>query len=257
MKISKELKAAIEAAKEAGKILNRYFDADFKVERKSDASPVTIADREAEKKIVSVIRKHFPDHNFLCEEFSYKKTDSEFTWIIDPLDGTKNFVRGVPFFGTIIALEKNGRILAGVINIPLLNMLGYATKGRGASVNGKRAKASKVNDLSASFLSFGAPKTLYKIGYGNQFLELVKKCDSTRGFGSPVEYLLIAQGSLEIQLDGLVKPWDIAAGKIIIEEAGGRVTDLEGKNTIYSGNALSTNGKLHDEVLKILAKSTN
>lgn len=250
----KELKVAIKAAKEAGKIINGYFDSNLKVEKKADNSPVTIADKETEKKIVSIIRKHFPDHNFLGEEFQYQHTDSKYKWIIDPIDGTKNFVRGVPFFGPCIGLEKKGEIIAGVIYIPKINLFGYASKGKGTFINGKKVRTSKISNLANSYFIFNAPKTIQKDGLWDNFSKLILKVDSSRSTGSPMSYLFVAQGSADIFLDGKVSPWDVAAPKIIIEEAGGRFTDFNGKDTIYSGNALATNGLLHDEVLEMLNK---
>ena len=248
--MNKELEIAIKAAKESGKVLMKYFNKNVKAEKKSDNSPVTVADRESEKKIVSIIKKYFPDHNFLCEEFNYKKTDSPYKWIIDPLDGTRNFVRGNSIFGSFIALEKEGKIIAGAVNMPAMNIFCYASLGNGAFLNGKRAKVSGISKLKDAYLSFGDIKNFLK-EYHNQFTKLVNSCDFNRGYGDALHYLLLAQGSWDIALE-FVKPWDIAALKIIIEEAGGKVTDLKGNDSIYSGNALATNGKLHDESLKIL-----
>lgn len=250
----KELKVAIQAAQEAGKILNRYFNSGLKVERKPDNTPVTRADREAEKKIVSTIRKHFPDHNFLCEEFQYKETDSPFRWIIDPLDGTKNFVRKVPIFATFIALEKGSKIVLGVINMPQLSTFAYAAKGRGTFINGKKVRVSRIKNIEESFFVFGDIDKLYNKGYGKEFSELIGKSARHRGFGQQLGYALVAQGSADFLVDTNLKPWDIAAGKIIVEEAGGRLTDFEGNDTVYSGNCIATNGILHDQVLNIINK---
>lgn len=248
----KELEVAIRAAKESEKIINRYFDSSFRVERKADKSPVTKADKDAEKKIVSVIRKEFPDHNFLCEEFSYEKTDSEFTWLIDPIDGTKDFVRRVPFFGTFIALKKKNISIAGVVNLPKLGILAYAAKGKGAFVSGKRVKVSNIKKIEDSFLVFGNINKLYKQGYGSQLFQLAAKCERHRGFGQQLGTIFLAQGHVDINIETASNPWDLAAPKIIIEEAGGKVTDFEGNPEIHSGNYVATNGKLHEEVLKIL-----
>src|SRR3989338_6966442 len=154
----KELQVAIEAAKESGKILGKYFRTNLKVERKPDMSPVTIADKESERKIVSVIKKYFPDHNFLGEEFSYKKTKSEFRWIIDPLDMTKNFIRGIPFFSNFIGLERKGKIIAGVISMPAMGILAYAGLGKGTFINGEKAEVSAKNVISGALLLFANDK---------------------------------------------------------------------------------------------------
>ncbi len=247
----KELNVAIKAAKEAGKIINRYFDSNLKVEIKADNSPVTVADKEAEKKIVSVIKKHFPDHNFLGEEFTYQQTDSEYKWIIDPIDGTKNFIRKVPFFGTFIALEKNNKIITGVVHLPKMNILAYATKGKGCFINGKKAKVSRISRLEDAFFVYGDIDEYYSKNYDKELMKMVAKCARHRGFGQQWGCIFLAQGSVDVDLNLKAKPWDVAAQKIIIEEAGGKLTDIEGKDTIYSGDYLATNKKLHEEVLSI------
>lgn len=254
MKFSKELKIAIKAAKEAGKILNKYFKKNIVIERKSDKSPVTIADKEAEKKIVSIIRKHFPDHNFLCEEFSYEKTDSEFKWIIDPLDGTKNFVRGLKDFGTLIGLEKNGKIVIGVVNLPAINLMAYAAKGKGTFLKGKKVKVACTKQLSESYIEIGDINRMKRKHRDKQLLDLVSRCERHFLSGGPAFYVKIAEGLIDIYVEDGIKPWDIAAGKIIVEEAGGKLTDFEGRDTIYSGNAIATNGILHDGVVKMFRK---
>lgn len=248
----KELEVAIRAAKESGKILQKYFNKGIKINKKPDKSPVTIADKESEKAIILIIKKYFPEHNFLCEEFKYKKTNFPYRWIIDPLDGTRNFVRGMPFFGNCIALEKDGKVIVGVINMPALNLFAYASLGNGAFVNGKRIKVSKINKIEDAFLCFGSIENYLRL-YKNQFYNLIKSCHGHRGFGDTLMFLLLAQGNVDIVLD-MVYPWDIAAAKIVIEEAGGKMTDFKGKNTIYSTNCIATNGKLHNEVLKIFYK---
>ncbi len=249
----KELKVAIEAAKESGKILGSYFRTNLKVHTKADQSPVTKADKESEKKIVSIIREHFQDHNILGEEFSYKKTNSEFKWIIDPLDMTKNFIRGVPFFSNFIALERKGKIIAGVISMPAMNILAYASYGKGSFVNNKKVKVSKIKDISEAFMVFGDIDARGLAPYEKQFFDLINKCKFSRGYGDALGYILLAQGYVDVAFDR-PKPWDIAPGKIIVEEAGGKVTDFAGNDTIYSGNSIATNGMLHDIILEVLKK---
>ncbi|MBI2543481.1 MAG: inositol-phosphate phosphatase [Candidatus Aenigmarchaeota archaeon] len=249
----KELEVAIKAAKESGKILSKYFRTNLKVDRKSDKSPVTIADKESENEIVSIIKESFPEHNFLGEEFSYEKTKSEFTWIIDPLDGTKCFVHGLPFFGNCIGLEKNGKIVAGVINMPEMGTLAFAEKSGGTFVNGKKVKVSDVGTLEDAYVVFGDVDELFRNNYGNRFLQLLGKCQGHRGYADTLGYILLAQGYVDILIDG-PKPWDVAAAKIIVEEAGGKFTDFEGKSTIYSDHTIATNGKIHKNVVDIFGK---
>ncbi len=250
--MSKERKTAIKAAKESGKILMKYYNGKFEIEKKPDNSPVTVADKESEKKIVSTIKKEFQNHNFLGEEFKYDETDSDCRWIIDPLDGTRNFVRKMPFFGNIIALEKNRKIILGVINMPAMRLFAYAEKGKGAFVNGKKVTVSRINDLNNSFVSFGDIGGLRKY-HDTSFFNLIRSCYSHRGFGDTIHFLLLALGYVDIVLDS-GHAWDLSAPKIIIEEAGGKVTDFKGNSTIYGRNCIATNGILHDEVLKLFNK---
>ena len=245
----KEIDVAMKAAGESGKILMRYYKKKFITNMKPDNTPVTNIDRLSEKEIVSIIKKEFPDHNFLGEEFKYTDTCSEFKWIIDPLDGTKQFVRGTPFFGCMIGLERNGKIIAGVVNMPALKIFACASKGKGAFVNGKRAKVSKISNLRESFVTFGEIRKDYP--YTKSLLNLLDCCMTQKGFGDILGYVLLAQGSVDVIVDQPF-PWDIAAVKIIVEESGGKVTDFNGKDTIYSRNTISTNGKLHEDVLKIM-----
>lgn len=249
----KELKVAIKAAKESGKILNKYFRTNLNVDTKDDKSPVTVADKESENKIVSIIKKPFPEHNFLGEEFPYKKTKSEYTWIIDPLDGTKCFVHGLPFFANCIGLEKNGEMILGTVYMPAMNLFAYAEKGKGAFINEKKVRVSDVKILKNAYMVFGDVDEPFTNGYGKEFLQLLRKCQGHRGYGDAIGYILIAQGYADIFLDS-PKPWDVAAAKIIIEEAGGKFTDFKGKSTIYSNHTIATNGKVHKEVIKILAR---
>ncbi len=248
-----ELNVAIKAAKESGKVLMSYHNRNIKINKKADDSPVTIADKESEKRIVSTIKKNFPNHNILAEEDYYKKTDSEYKWIIDPLDGTRNFIRGMPFFGNCIALEKDGKVIVGVINMPALNLFAYASLGNGAFVNGNKVNVSNVSKLKDAFLSFGSPWNFINF-HKNQLTNLINSCYSHRGYGDTLHYILLAQGCVDIAVECDVEPWDIAASKIIVEEACGKVTDFNGNNTIYSGKCIATNGKLHDKVVKIFNK---
>ena len=212
---------------------------------------MTIADKESEKKIVSVIKKYFPDHNFLGEEFSYEKTESKFKWIIDPLDMTRNFIRGIPLFSNFIALERNSKIIVGVISMPGMNIFAYAGLDEGSFVNGKKVKTSNTKSISDAYIVFGDADEKGTMPYTKQFFNLVNSCGQNRGYGDALGYILLAQGHVDIMWDR-PKPWDIAPAKILIEEAGGKVTDFEGNDTIYSGSGIATNGKLHDQVIEIL-----
>jgi histidinol phosphatase-like enzyme (inositol monophosphatase family) len=247
----KELDVAIEASIASSHILKKYFRTNIKFEKKPDASPVTVADKESERKMVSIIRKRFPDHNILGEEFSYEKTDSEFRWIIDPLDMTKNFIRGVPFYSNFVALEWCGKIMAGVINMPELNILAYAGLGKGSFVNNKKVKVSDTKNLKDAYVVYGNIDEKSTAPYTKEIFDLINRCYNNRGYGDALGYVLLAQGFVDIVLDR-PKPWDVAPAKIIIEEAGGKVTDFNGNDTIYSGHSVATNGRLHNEIIEIL-----
>ena len=246
------LQVAIKTSLESGKILRKYFKRGVKSQNKFDGSPVTIADKESERKVVSILRTYFPDHNILGEEFTYKKTDSEFKWIIDPLDMTKNFFRGVPFYSNLIALEKDGKVISGVINLPEINTLAWASLGKGAFVNGRRVHVSKTKTLDQSFIVFGDIDKRATYPYTKGTFNLIDKCRFNRGYGDALGYVLLAKGNVDIMLDR-GKPWDVAPGKIIVEEAGGKFTDYSGKDTIYNKKpSVATNGILHNQALKLL-----
>lgn len=250
----KELDVAIKTAREAGKIMMRYFEKSYSTYTKDDSTPATDADRECERTSVSIIKKHFPDHNFLGEEFKYEKTNSPFCWIIDPIDGTKVFIRKMPYFGCSIGLEKNGKIILGVIYVPMMKMLAFASKGKGAYLNGRRIKVSSTRKIENSYLIMGDIGKLYDKGYGKQLLSLMRKCYGYGGYADLVGLIFVARGNADINLIESHGPWDVAAAKIIIEEAGGKMTDFKGKDTIYSGESIATNGLLHKDVLKIFKK---
>ncbi len=248
--MTNELKVAIEAAKEGSKVALRYFNKTLDIELKSDNSPVTQADKEAEKTIKEVVSRSYPSSSFLAEETVKTSLGADF-WVIDPIDGTKNFIRGLPFWGVEIAYVKNNEIVIGVTYAPCLDELLYAEKGQGAYFNGKKISVSKITKLNEAFLVHGT------INYFEQripqFLKLLRGIYRDRGFGDLYGYGLVAQGKADIMMDARNGPWDIAPFKVIIEEAGGRVTNFEGKDwQLTDSTAVATNGLLHDEVIKIL-----
>ena len=250
--MDKMLEVALEAARAAGAVALHYFSGTFQVERKADRSPVTQADREAEEAIVSVLRSAFPGYGFLGEEFGAQGRQDGARWIIDPIDGTRNFVRGIPFWATLIALEEAREVTLGVIYAPATGELFYARKGQGAYADGKRLSVSAVDHLEDAFLVHGSLKLLHETEYWEGFVRLADATERQRGYGDYHAYTFIARGQAELCVEVDVKPWDLGPIKLLIEEAGGRFTDLAGKPTIYSGNALVSNGRLHDPALAIL-----
>jgi myo-inositol-1(or 4)-monophosphatase len=263
MNAIKHLDVAILAAKEAGKIHKKYFNKDFKIKRKSKSFElVTVADIESEKKIVSIIRDHFKDHNFLCEEKKYKKTKSEYTWIIDPLDGTNNFSFGLPVFSVSIALAKGDEVRAGVVYNVISNELFYAEKDKGAFLNNKKISVSKVDKLKEALFVTG-----FYYHRGNKMvenLETIKKffqknIIGLRRFGSAaLDLCYVACGRITGFWEFELNPWDFAAGKLIVEEAGGKVTGRYGEKTgLDNSFIVAANNKIHNKMVKIINKSSN
>ena len=246
------LDAVTEAARAAGEIALKYYRSGFDVTIKPDLTPVTQADREAEQVIVEILRRAFPDHGFLGEEFG-ERGSRERRFIIDPIDGTKNFVRRIPVWATLIALEEAGEITVGVVHNPVTGELYTARRGGGAFLNGERIRVSDVAEIGEAHLIHAGLGLLRRAGYWDGFVRLVDATDRQRGFGDYLGYALVAEGKAEMYVEVDLKPWDLAPCKIVVEEAGGRFTDLAGTPTIYSGNALATNGRLHDAALAPLA----
>ena len=247
----KALDAAVEAARAAGAIALKYFRGRFEVTLKPDATPVTQADREAERAIVEILGRAFPEHGVLGEEFGGHGS-TEVRWIIDPIDGTKNFVRGIPVWATLIGLEERGEITVGVIHNPVTGELYTARRGGGAFLNGERIHVSAIAELGGATLVHAGLGLFREAGRWESFVRLVDATERQRGFGDYSGYGLVAEGKAELYLEVDLKPWDLAPCKILVEEAGGRFSDLDGRPTIYSGTALATNGRLHDAALALL-----
>lgn len=246
------LVVAIEAAKAAGEIALHYFRSNLTVETKADCTPVTRADRECEAKIVEILSARFPDHGFLGEEMGERPGKSDARWIIDPIDGTKNFIRGIPFFATLIALEEAGEVTTGVMYAPALTDLLYACRGQGAFANGQQVHVSEVAALRDAMLIHGGLKDLKVRPCWSPFLQLVDATVRQRGFGDALGHSLVICGQAEVALEPEIKPWDVAATKIIVTEAGGHFSDFAGTPSIYTGSAVVSNGRVHDEVVNIL-----
>jgi len=251
--MDRHLRVAIAAARAAGEIALRHFRTGLAVETKADRSPVTEADRACERKIVEILRGEFPDYGFYAEEYGAESGRTAKRWIIDPIDGTKSFVRGIPFFATLIGLEEEGEVTMGVVHAPATGELLYATRGGGAyDEAGKRLRVSDVDQLSTSIVSFGSLK-IFRRGRWSALERLVESTARQRGYGDYLGSVAVVRGWSEAMLELDVKAWDLAPLKILAEEAGGRLTDFSGRATIYGGSAVVTNGRIHDQVLEILA----
>jgi histidinol-phosphatase len=240
-----------EAARAAGEIALRYYRDGVEVATKPDRTPVTQADREAEQAIVRILRGAFPDAGVLGEEFG-ADGPKERRFIVDPIDGTKNFVRHIPVWATLIALEEEGEVTAGVMHNPVTGELFAARRGGGAFLNGRRVHVSDVPALGEAQMIHAGLRLLREAGRWDGFVRLVDATARQRGFGDFMGYGLVVEGKAELYLEVDVKPWDLAPCKIVVEEAGGRFTDLDGRPTIYGGSALATNGRLHDAALALL-----
>jgi histidinol-phosphatase len=249
---ARALDAAVDAARAAGQIALKYFHGGFKVVLKPDDTPVTQADREAEQAIVEILGRAFPNYGVLGEEFGGRGT-REVRWIVDPIDGTKNFVRGIGVWATLIALEERGEVTVGVIYNPVTAELYTARRGAGAHRNGEAIRVSDVAELGRACFVHAGLGIVRKSGHWDGFVRLIDATDRQRGFGDYLGYGLVAEGKAEIYAELDLKPWDVAAPKIVVEEAGGRFTDFLGRATIYSGTALATNGRLHDAARALLA----
>jgi histidinol-phosphatase len=243
---------AVEVAQWAAKLALSYFDGSFKIEWKSDESPVTVADREAENLLRTSLAQSFPNDGFLGEEYGDVPSSSGFRWIIDPIDGTRSFVRGIPLWATLLGLEYKDEQIAGVAVVPALGHVYRALRGDGAYRNDRPMQVSKVDKLSDAMLFYSSLAWFVKAGLQAEFLDLAVRTQRQRGFGDFYGFVLVAQGSGEVMVDHGVHAWDVAALKPIIEEAGGRFSDWDGTPSIHKPDVIVSNGKLHDQVLSIL-----
>jgi histidinol-phosphatase len=243
---------AIDAAQQAGKQALQLFDTPLNVEWKYNQTPVTIADRNAEELLRKLILAKFPDDGFLGEEFGETKGSSGFRWIIDPIDGTRSFVRGIPLWATLVGLEYQGEQIAGVCYIPAIDQLYRALRGDGCYRGERRLRVTTIHTLNESQCFYSGINWFVKGGCRDAFLDLVKQTQRQRGFGDFYGFVLVAQGSGEFMIEYGVSPWDIAALKPIVEEAGGVFTDWDNTPTIHRPDVLASNGKLHGDVLKLI-----
>ncbi len=246
------LKFAIQTAEQAGKITLKYFQQGVAVETKPDQSPVTIADRESELFIRSEIEKYFPEDGILGEEFGKKESRSGFRWILDPIDGTKSFIRGVPLYGTMIGLEKEGIPILGVIRFPPLNQTLAALHNHGCTLNGVPCSVSHTDTLSKATLTMTSYGDLVR-DWGDQvLLQLIRKTGLHRTWGDCYGYLMVATGQADICIDTIVQIWDVTPLIPILQEAGGKITNLKGETSLIMKDTIATNGLLQDEVINLI-----
>ncbi|MCK6543471.1 histidinol-phosphatase [bacterium] len=245
------LQAATHAAYEAGKLTLRYYQtASLDVIAKPDASPVTIADRSAEEWLRAFISKEFPDHGILGEEFGETIGSGRYRWILDPIDGTKSFIHGVPFYGTMVAIEdvQKKDAIVGVIHFPALGEILSAATNEGATINGRRVKARTTEYLAEATLLTTDMKSSHQGDYAPILQTLIKETKIVRTWGDCYGHALVACGRADIMVDPKLNLWDIAALKPIIEESGAVIFDRNGVTSMYIDNAIACGPALQKEI---------
>lgn len=250
--LQEQLEFALDAAWDAGRVTLRYFQTDVAVERKDDESPVTIADREAEQVLRARIERRWPEAGIVGEEFENKESRSGLTWIVDPIDGTKSFIHGVPLYGILIALVDDGGPLVGVTHFPALNETIYAANGQGCYWNGRRAHVSEVDSLSDATIVTSALKHFAPQGKSAAWQRLVDATSVQRTWGDAYGYALVATGRADIMVDPIMAVWDAGPLQVIIQEAGGHFTDWQGAPTIHGGEGIATNAALFEQVMALI-----
>ena len=245
-----DLRLALELAEAADEITMKHFrTATLEVRTKSDRSPVSEADEAVERMIRDRLARERPDDGIVGEEYGSSGSAAR-RWIIDPIDATTNYVRGIPVFATLIGLEDDGQIVTGVVSAPALGRRWSASKGSGAFCNGLAIRASNIDNLEEASIGYDSVTDFDRFGTADKFLVLVRRCGRARAFCDFWIHMLVAEGAVDIAVEPVVAPWDMAAVQVIVEEAGGRFTDLRGNARHDGGSALSTNGMLHERVLE-------
>jgi histidinol phosphatase-like enzyme (inositol monophosphatase family) len=244
---------ALDAAWQAGRLTLAHFQTGLAAERKADNTPVTAADRAAEQLLRRLIRDRWPGHGLIGEEFGHSGEGEEgYTWIIDPIDGTKSFVSGVPLYAVLLALVKDDEPLLGVMNFPGLNEMVYAARGRGCHWNGRPARVSGVSSLADAVLLTSELNNFARYGRDDAFQRLTDATYIQRTWGDAYGYALVATGRAEVMLDPAMALWDCGPLQVILEEAGGTFTDWQGRPTIFGGESIATNGALFEQVMALV-----
>jgi len=256
--LAERLQLAVDAARGAGRITLEFFRReDLQVDRKDDDTPVTAADRRAEEHLRQRIGEAFPDDGVFGEEYSEQPGTSGFRWILDPIDGTKSFIHGVPLYGTLVGVEHRGESVLGVILIPATGECVYAARGQGAWYTlddrpPRPAKVSRCASLAEGLFLTSELPTFDEVGRRDVYRRLEAAARLSRTWGDCYGYLMVATGRAEVMVDPVVALWDLAALAPVIEEAGGAFTDWQGRRTIHSGNSIATNGLVQEEVMALV-----
>lgn len=249
------LELALDAVWQAGRLTLSHFQTGVRVERKEDESPVTVADREAEKIMRSLIAARFPQDGIVGEEFGEERPTAPRRWILDPIDGTKSFIHGVPLYGVLLAVEEAGEVLLGVAHFPALQETVWAAKGHGCHWNGRRVQVSKEDRMEEALVLTSDAEEMEGEGKGSDWDELRKRARLVRTWGDAYGYAMVATGRAEVMLDARFALWDAAAVRPIVEEAGGVFTDWQGEPSHLNGSGVGTNAALADAVRHILGSS--
>jgi histidinol-phosphatase len=246
------LEFALDAAWQAGRITLGHFQTGIRPERKADNSPVTLADKQSEQKLRELITQYWPDHGIIGEEFGQQAGKSNLTWTVDPIDGTKSFVQGVPLYAVLIALTDGTRPLVGVAHFPALNETIYATQGGGCYWNGRRTHVSTVSAMHDAVLLASDIDAFTKYKKQAEWDRLMQSSYFQRTWGDAYGYALVATGRAEAMFDPWMAIWDCGPLQVILEEAGGTFTDWKGNPTIYAGESIATNGTLFKTVMDMV-----
>jgi myo-inositol-1(or 4)-monophosphatase len=247
------LEFATQTAYEAGRLTLGYFRTDLQPEMKGDDTPVTVADRKAEELIRARIETRYPGHRIVGEEFGAKGADDTAPrWWIDPIDGTKSFVRGVPLYGVLVGLEVDHRIVAGAAYFPALEEMIHAADGSGCFLNGRRCRVSGTASLARSIVSFTNAASFQAAGREAAWQRILASCYHSAGWSDAYGHALVAAGRLELMLDPIMNPYDCGPFPVILREAGGYFGDWSGKETIHGNEALSTSRALLPQVLELI-----
>jgi histidinol-phosphatase len=250
----RELDVGRSAALRAGEMALRYREHGIAFESKSDDSPVTAADRECEQVIALALEEAFPDDGLLGEEGAAKPSRSGRRWIIDPIDGTRDYVRGIPVWATLIGLEQEGEVVVGVAHFAGRGETYFASRGSGAFCNDIPIGISNIGTIPEAVLCLTGINSFHKYSFSDKLLSWIKPFWSVRCFGGSMDAMMVARGEAEVWIETTVKPWDLAALKIITEEAGARFFDFSGESTINGGNAVAFVPPLADEVRRFLSR---
>jgi histidinol-phosphatase len=251
---SRELEVAITAAKKAAE-LALESQPNIIAETKPDRSPVTQADRECERMIARLLSDAFPEDGILGEEGARADSRSGRRWIIDPIDGTRDYVRGNPLWANLIALEAEGDVAVGVVNLPILGKLCSASRGGGAHCNGARVRPSSKTSVEESVLCVNGYDKMAKLPFRDRMLDWMERFWAVRGLGGAADAMMVASGQAEIWIEPVASPWDFAPLKVILEEAGACYLNIDGGSSIYAGNAIGCAPGLEPEVRRFLAES--